>query len=73
MDLGLEGKRALVTGGSRGIGRATALGLSREGARVAIAARERGALDEAAAEIEARAGRRPAGGAAPPGSTGSPP
>ena len=59
MDLGLEGKRALVTGGSRGIGRATALGLSREGARVAIAARERGALDEAAAEIEARAGRRP--------------
>jgi NAD(P)-dependent dehydrogenase (short-subunit alcohol dehydrogenase family) len=39
MRLGLEGKRALVTGGSLGIGRATALELSREGARVAIAAR----------------------------------
>ena len=39
MDLGLSGKRALVTGGSRGIGRAIAEELLKEGARVAISAR----------------------------------
>ncbi|HXJ78765.1 MAG TPA: SDR family oxidoreductase [Candidatus Methylomirabilis sp.] len=59
MQLGLEGKRALVTGGSLGIGRATALELSREGARVAIAARGREALDAAAAEIDTATGQRP--------------
>jgi 3-oxoacyl-[acyl-carrier protein] reductase len=59
MQLGLEGKRALVTGGSLGIGRATALELSREGGRVAIAARGREALDAAADEIAAMTGRRP--------------
>ncbi len=51
MDLGLEGKCALVTGGSLGIGRAAALALAAEGCRVAVAARGRDALAEAAQEI----------------------
>ena len=59
MNLELAGKVALVTGGSRGIGRATARGLAAEGARVAIAARESDALADAAREIERATGTRP--------------
>lgn len=49
----LEGKAALVTGASRGIGRAIALALAEHGANVAVAARSLGALEETAAEIRA--------------------
>jgi 3-oxoacyl-[acyl-carrier protein] reductase len=57
VDLQLNGKTALVTGASRGIGRAIALGLAREGAKVAVAARRVNLLEELAREIvSARAG-----------------
>ncbi len=54
MDFGLKGKAALVTGGSRGIGRASALALAEQGVDVAICGRTRETLDEAVAEIEAK-------------------
>ena len=41
MNLGIAGRRALVCGGSKGLGRAAALALSREGAEVTIVARNR--------------------------------
>lgn len=50
---GLEGKVAVVTGGSRGIGRAIALGLSARGAKVVIGARNPEAAQKVVAEIEA--------------------
>lgn len=52
MDLGIEGKTALVMGASRGIGRGIAASLAREGARVAMVSRSRERTAEAAREIE---------------------
>jgi len=51
MELGIEGKVALVMGASKGIGRGVAAALAREGARVAISSRSQERLEEAAAEI----------------------
>lgn len=58
MDLGLEGKRAIVTGGSRGIGKAVARQLAQEGVDVVLAARSREPLEAAATELAALTGRR---------------
>jgi 3-oxoacyl-[acyl-carrier protein] reductase len=56
MDLELKDKVAIVTGGTQGIGRATAMRLAKEGARVVIAARGKERLDAVAAEIRAAGG-----------------
>src|SRR6185503_18577390 len=60
MELQLEGKTALVTGASSvGLGRAIAVGLAQEGARVAITSRRETLLEQAAADIRAASGREP--------------
>ena len=58
MDLELTGKRAIVTGGSMGIGKAIVRELAREGVDVVICARRRDILEEAAAELQGETGRR---------------
>jgi len=57
-DYKLQGKRAIVTGGSRGIGRVIARALAREGVDVVVAARQRETLEETARAIAAETGRR---------------
>jgi NAD(P)-dependent dehydrogenase (short-subunit alcohol dehydrogenase family) len=61
MDLELAGKKAIVTGGSRGIGKAVVRQLALEGADVGIAARDEQRIADATAELSARSGRRVVG------------
>ena len=56
MELGLNGKRVIVTGASRGIGNACALALGGEGARVCVTARNQEKLDQAVTDINASGG-----------------
>ena len=58
MNLSLEGKVAVVTGGSRGIGRAVAEGFAHAGADVVIASRKLDSCEQAAQQITAATGRR---------------
>lgn len=64
MDLGLNGKVAVVTGGSDGIGKAAAISLASEGARVAIVGRTQAKLDSAVTEIKSKTDGRAIGIAA---------
>src|SRR5881397_2340528 len=56
MDLGIRGRKALLTGASRGLGRACAFALAQEGVDVTIVARKRDTLEKAGAEIAAATG-----------------
>ena len=53
LDLGLGGRVALITGGSRGLGRQTALSLASEGVAVAVTGRSRDSLDQTVADVRA--------------------
>ena len=57
MDLKLEGKRALVTGASRGLGFATARGLAHEGVRLAINSRSQAKINQAVESLSLETGR----------------
>src|SRR5215470_1026731 len=58
MDIGLRGKKAIVTGGSLGIGKAIARELAREGVDVAVVARTKDRLETAAKELSVETGAR---------------
>lgn len=64
MDLGLKGKVALVAGASKGLGKAVALALAREGASVAILSRDQSRVQAAAKELQEATGARVVGVAA---------
>ena len=53
----LEGRTALVTGGGRGIGRATCIALARRGARVVVVARSENEIEDVASEIQSAGGQ----------------
>ena len=53
MDLGLKGKRALVMGGSKGLGRSIADAIAAEGAVVSVSGRDQASLDQVAADLKA--------------------
>jgi 3-oxoacyl-[acyl-carrier protein] reductase len=61
VDLQLKGKAALVAAGTRGIGKAVAMGLAQEGARVALCGRNEAALQEATTAVAAVGGAAPTG------------
>jgi 3-oxoacyl-[acyl-carrier protein] reductase len=71
MDLGLSGQRIAITGASRGIGRATAMRLAGEGARLVLGARQQAGLDAVAAAVRAAGAEAEAVAADLTGSTGS--
>jgi 3-oxoacyl-[acyl-carrier protein] reductase len=58
MDLGLEGRKAIVSAASKGLGKACAMSLAREGVAVTIMARTASDLEEAAAEISSATGSK---------------
>lgn len=59
MDLGLNGKTAIVAASTKGLGRAAAISLAAEGAKVVICGRHKANLSDAVAEIESKTGNTP--------------